>query len=369
MKGFTIYSLFKHAELGSLLESYCQRIGKLSSSNHDLDSLFSLLFEVSILFTEEKACYKTMGTVINRQNEIERNIAEMEKGIQETAPCINKLRKIFKGLQNTLYNERKPKMYINSEMFYKQQIEQLDKKEKELDDALQRLDKYAQEIGVDDLSFKRNNKIQDRIWYNHYKKQLEEEQFMAQRQSDAQSNLKKKIEESFSILTCDVNPINVEKERLEKLFHIFKRSMVGVVLFLLVWEVVCVWVWIADDWPHSLIEYMPFYLPIPLCVGLFWVAIFQMNRAQRQLLFLTNQFHHDHYIESLLLVINNISFNALDGAEKIRTIVEKMIEGYIHFGNNVVEKHINEEIEKDKINLLSLFHLMEKAKGLFAVSK
>ena len=170
-------------------------------------------------------------------------------------------------------------------------------------------------------------------------------------------------------MTCDVNPINVEKERLEKLFHIFKRSMVGVVLFLLVWEVVCVWVWIADDWPHSLIEYMPFYLPIPLCVGLFWVAIFQMNRAQRQLLFLTNQFHHDHYIESLLLVINNISFNALDGAEKIRTIVEKMIESYIHFGNNVVEKHINEEIEKDKINLLSLFHLMEKAKGLFAVSK
>ena len=80
MKGFTIYSLSKHAELGSLLESYCQRIGKLSSSNHDLDSLFSLLFEVSILFTEEKACYKTMGTVINRQNEIERNIAEMEKG-------------------------------------------------------------------------------------------------------------------------------------------------------------------------------------------------------------------------------------------------------------------------------------------------
>ena len=49
--------------------------------------------------------------------------------------------------------------------------------------------------------------------------------------------------------------------------------------------------------------------------------------------------------------------------------LEKMIEGYIHFGNNVVEKHINEEIEKDKINLLSLFHLMEKAKGLFAVSK
>ena len=36
-----------------------------------------------------------------------------------------------------------------------------------------------------------------------------------------------------------------------------------------------------------------------------------MNRAQRQLLFLTNQFHHDYYIESLLLVINNISFNIL----------------------------------------------------------
>lgn len=70
---------------------------------------------------------------------------------------------------------------------------------------------------------------------------MEEEQFMAQRQSDAQSNLKKKIEEFFSILTCDINPTNVEKERLEKLFHIFKRSMVGVVLLLLVWEVVCVW--------------------------------------------------------------------------------------------------------------------------------
>ena len=160
MKGFTIYSLSKHAELGSLLESYCQRIGKLSSSNHDLDSLFSLLFEVSILFTEEKACYKTMGTVINRQNEIERNIAEMEKGIQETAPCINKLRKIFKGLQNTLYNERKPKMYINSEMFYKQQIEQLDKKEKELDDALlKEIIKFKIEFGIITIksNWKRNS--------------------------------------------------------------------------------------------------------------------------------------------------------------------------------------------------------------------
>ena len=117
MKGFTIYSLSKHAELGSLLESYCQRIGKLSSSNHDLDSLFSLLFEVSILFTEEKACYKTMGTVINRQNEIERNIAEMEKGIQETAPCINKLRKILKEKKKRLDKEPRLNTYNNTELF------------------------------------------------------------------------------------------------------------------------------------------------------------------------------------------------------------------------------------------------------------
>lgn len=58
MKGFTIYSLSKHAELGSLLESYCQRIGKLSSSNHDLDSLFSLLFEVSILLQKRRLAIK-----------------------------------------------------------------------------------------------------------------------------------------------------------------------------------------------------------------------------------------------------------------------------------------------------------------------
>lgn len=48
MKTFTINFFQKQDELGKLLENYCKRIDKLSSSNHDLDSLFSLLFNKEV---------------------------------------------------------------------------------------------------------------------------------------------------------------------------------------------------------------------------------------------------------------------------------------------------------------------------------
>lgn len=323
MKTFTINFSQKYGELDILLESYCKRIGKLSSSNHDLDSLFSLLFEVSTLFREEKTCYKTMNAIINRRNEIEKNIKILEEGKQDVVPYINKLQKIFKGLKSTLHNERKPDIYLNSDEFYTKQIEQLKQKETEFDIALRKIDEYAQGTNDDDSSSERNKKLQNKIWLDYHRKQLEEEQLMAQRQSDAQNNLKKKIEESFNILTDNVNSISAEKERLESLFGIFKITMLGVVSFLLVWEIVCLVVWITNSWPHSLIEYMPFYLPIPLCGGLLWLSIFQMNRAQRQLLFLTNRLHHSRYIESLLLVINNISFNVFGWGRKNKNYCRK----------------------------------------------
>ena len=61
-------------------------------------------------------------------------------------------------------------------------------------------------------------------------------------------------------------------------------------------------------------------------------------------------------LEAVKLLPDNISDAEVIKIE-IPTVFRKSLE------------KINEEIEKDKINLLSLFHLMEKAKGLFAVSK
>lgn len=123
-------------------------------------------------------------------------------------------------MKSTLHSERKPDIYLNSDEFYTKQIEQLKQKETEFDIALGKIDEYAQGANDYDSYSGRNKKQQNKIWLDYHRKQLEEEQLMAQRQSDVQNNLKKKIEESFNILTDNVNSINTEKERLESLFGI-----------------------------------------------------------------------------------------------------------------------------------------------------
>ena len=55
-------------------------------------------------------------------------------------------------------------------------------------------------------------------------------------------------------------------------------------------------------------DYLPFYLPVPLNAGLFGFFIYQMKRMQRQLIILTEKLHHVKlHIEGLLLAINTLS--------------------------------------------------------------
>ena len=65
--------------------------------------------------------------------------------------------------------------------------------------------------------------------------------------------------------------------------------------------------------------------------------------------------------KSLISILDGIPANIELNIDEINYELEKRQGGYGRGGRM--------KIEKDKINLLSLFHLMEKAKGLFAVSK
>ena len=55
------------------------------------------------------------------------------------------------------------------------------------------------------------------------------------------------------------------------------------------------------------------------------VCIYQMNRAQRQLLLIANQLHHITYIEGLLSALGSLSTDITEGANKIRSVIEQLI--------------------------------------------
>lgn len=103
-------------------------------------------------------------------------------------------------------------------------------------------------------------------------------------QQDEVKELNKKISPLTSVFDSSIKLVEEEKERLEKTFTVYIILVCVAVIALIVWETYLVWNIYpklpSTDWRL----YISFYLPIPISAGLLWAFIYQMNRAQHQLI-------------------------------------------------------------------------------------
>ncbi len=112
--------------------------------------------------------------------------------------------------------------------------------------------------------------------------QMRQEQEEQQRRQDAPTQQRTNIQNAFSAMNAYSQPLETEKKRLNWLFYIYGLLCIVTLVLLTIYE--CRFLKHFNTLPDTeWTNYLPFYLPIPLCGGLLWAFIHQINRAQRQL--------------------------------------------------------------------------------------
>lgn len=238
----------------------------------------------------------------------------------------------------------------NSEKYYTQQINDLQVKENALNKELAELKKKKTEDKETEDELK---SIKEQI------KQYEIEKDELKKKLDARDNIKETIVEAFKELKEHISHLQTEKTRLNWMFCIYAFLSVAVFAALIVFE----WNYLsnwesADKW----IDYLPFYIPVPIVGGLLWLFISQMNRSQRQLIQIANALHHIDYVEGLLLAINHINTDVNSASSQICSVLNHLTKNHMSTPDSLSDQSLDAEISKDKINLNTFLNLAKEVK-------
>lgn len=240
----------------------------------------------------------------------------------------------------------------NTEDYYKKTISGL---EKRIDDLNQKLDGTKQ-------SDKQKEKIRKEL--EESKEQIEQikaEKEELEKKIDAQDNIKKKISSAFGELKKHISHLEIEKLRLNRMFNAYAILCICVLLLLVIFEINYLLKW---ETPTQWTDYLPFYIPIPIVGGLLWAFIYQMNRAQRQLILVAYELYHVDYVEGLLQAINMVSPNAASASEKIVNVLDFLIKKHISIPNDLFEKSLDKEISKDNVDLNTFVNMAKEVKDV-----
>lgn len=174
-----------------------------------------------------------------------------------------------------------------------------------------------------------NERINDIV--KKYEVELEKNK----KRDDAINNWKNKISEAFKGLEGPLNRLVDEHKRLEWLYNVYKWSSAALVFFLIIIEV-CVYIKIvcSDAYP-TWEQYLPMALPVPITLGLLWGFITQMNRAQRQMVVLSNKIHEIKYTEGLLQALNTLSVDIGESMSKINDAISRLIDNHLRNMDNM----------------------------------
>ena len=306
------------------------------------------------LASDNKLYVNTINKAISIEERIKSDITNLkDESIQDKHQFILD----FSHATSEIYRVFRPEdkgetVILNTEDFYSTNISELQKREKLLVEEVAALkkknQKYAEkEKEIEEIKIQIQQSIEEK---EELKKKL-----------DAQENVKKSISNAFVELKKHITPLKHEKIRLNWMFGVYAFLCICVFGILVYFEFSYLSKWEgAEKW----IDYLPYYIPVPIVGGLLWVFIYQMNRAQRQLLQLANVLYHIDYVEGLLLAINSINADVNSASEKISHVLDQMIKNYMLVPESLSEKSIDTEISKDSINLHTFIDLAKEIKDV-----
>lgn len=251
-------------------------------------------------------------------------------------------------------------IYYNTNKFYEDELANL---KNELEDKKRQLqeNEVKQDLKESELKTLRKtiDELSDKITT------LKKEQEELRKQDDKKTKLQDQINNVFINLEKYTQPITDEQQRLLSLYETYKIAIFLLFIILIWYEFHTINRW-RSLLVKDFISYIPFYLPIPLFGTLLGVCIYQMNRAQRQLLLIAQQLHHITYIEGLLSALSSLSMDITEGANKVRSVIEQLINNYLKQNLESIDSKIDLALEKDNVyDLDKTLNYLHKLKELF----
>lgn len=246
---------------------------------------------------------------------------------------------------------------VNSEEYYSKKINELTLRESELKKFLE----YNKNETEEQRRVATETKEKLRIIENELNKKKKELE-LKEKQEDAKNDWEQKINETFDNLKDYLKPIEDEHTRLNILYYVYATLCIITLLLIVICELTLLYK-IADSVElPKLNEYIIVFLPLPIAGALMWGFIFQMNRAQRQLIVISNNIHSIKYIQGLLLSINNLSLDVNDGIKRVNNALDKIISN--HLNRKVITKEIDfiTEENKDKIEFDKVLKIISTIK-------
>jgi len=245
---------------------------------------------------------------------------------------------------------------VNSESFYNEKILQLSQREKELLNALEETQ------GKSNVEIKRA-KLEVEATKNQILN-LQKELEFKQKQEEAKEDWNNKITITFTDLKTYLNPIKDEHERLCFLYKVYmymSAFLVVVVIFTVVLSLVKLCS--IEGYPPKM-DYFKMYIPLPIAGALLWGFIYQMNRAQRQLVAIAKSIHKVEYVQGLLLSINKLAPTVEDGIMRINAALDKLINNHLSEKGIDTEEDLIKEEKKDVNQLEGLIKILKEVKGI-----
>lgn len=328
--------------------------------------------------------YKNIEILNPILKQIKLNIENIKK-YPDDIHYLAKLDFYIEHLYNIIRNIDDRPLGNNSEEYYEEQIKVLKSKEdalkKELDNLREDYDKkdsYIKEqiqlSATKELELKKKEEElekglcalkQKENELNFIKEQIQQSEIEKEelkKELDAINNMQNRIQMAFIKLKKHTSNLESEKKRLNWMFYIYAVLCIGVLGLLVYFEVDYLSEWKGvDKW----IDYLQYYVPIPILGGLLWAFVFQMNRAQRQLMQIANVLHHIDYVEGLMLAIPIVSVDVNSASEKICNILDNLIKNYMNTSDSLSEQSLNSEISKDNINLHKFVGIAKELKEVF----
>lgn len=177
---------------------------------------------------------------------------------------------------------------------------------------------------------------------------------------DEVKELNKKISPLTSAFDNSIKLVEEEKDRLVTTYETYKIFIRIVVWAIVGWETYIVWNIYpklpSTDW----ILYITFYLPIPISAGLLWTFIYQMNKAQRQLIKCAQYIYKLKYKDSLLKASMEIYSDGLRNEEHVAKLVDDIMNEQSYLGKDAITE---DKTENQYLSALPFDKIVELVKA------
>lgn len=373
------------------LKSHILEVSSLSSTEYDnsYNSSEYYVRQLSDLSAKKEQLEKILEELMRNKQQLSEKVWSQEKYIEDRDNKIRETRDQLEQISSKLFEaekelqERKKKENFQkiqqtkmSEALskYENQLRELSQAKKQLEITLQSLEENRRSLDEkmieqeEELRIKENDINETKIRLKELSDKLaiaEKELSEKKKREDAQVEWKKKISETFGALTIYLRPIENEHRRIRFLHNGYKFASVLLIVLLILLEIIIYIHLLKEENMPKLIDYLPFYAPIPLCGALLWAFITQMNRTQRQMVNLAKYIHSVKYVEGLLLSLNALSTNIEDAVVKINESVNKLLDNHLSFESEFYSKD-NEDMQSgiSNVTIESLMKLLEQIKSI-----